>query len=168
MTIQPMLFGDFFKGVIFVDPVKHPAMAKLAEIFHGPMAMATHGLMTAPFWLALAGVALSYYMYMVNPALPAAIKRTFMPVFTLLENKYYLDWINENILARGARALGVGLWKGGDQAVIDGTLVNGSWKLVGWIAGLVRRMQTGYVYHYALVMLLGIFVLMTWFVWLNK
>ena len=168
MTIQPMLFGDFFKGVIFVDPVKHPAMAKLAEIFHGPMAMATHGLMTAPFWLALAGVALTYYMYMVNPALPAAIKRTFMPVFTLLENKYYLDWINENILARGARALGVGLWKGGDQAVIDGTLVNGSWKLVGWIAGLVRRMQTGYVYHYALVMLLGIFVLMTWFVWLNK
>ena len=168
MTIQPMLFGDFFKGVIFVDPVKHPAMAKLAEIFHGSMAMATHGLMTAPFWLALAGVALSYYMYMVNPALPAAIKRTFMPVFTLLENKYYLDWINENILARGARALGVGLWKGGDQAVIDGTLVNGSWKLVGWIAGLVRRMQTGYVYHYALVMLLGIFVLMTWFVWLNK
>ena len=168
MTIQPMLFGDFFKGVIFVDPVKHPAMAKLAEIFHGPMAMATHGLMTAPFWLALAGVALSYYMYMVNPALPAAIKRTFMPVFTLLENKYNLDWINENILARGARALGVGLWKGGDQAVIDGTLVNGSWKLVGWIAGLVRRMQTGYVYHYALVMLLGIFVLMTWFVWLNK
>ena len=168
MTIQPMLYGDFFKGVIFVDPVKHPAMAKLAEIFHGPMAMATHGLMTAPFWLALAGVALSYYMYMVNPALPAAIKRTFMPVFTLLENKYYLDWINENILARGARALGVGLWKGGDQAVIDGTLVNGSWKLVGWIAGLVRRMQTGYVYHYALVMLLGIFVLMTWFVWLNK
>ena len=168
MTIQPMLFGDFFKDVIFVDPAKHPAMAKLAEIFHGPVAMATHGLMTAPFWLALAGVALSYYMYMVNPALPAAIKRTFMPVFNLLENKYYLDWINENILARGARALGVGLWKGGDQAVIDGTLVNGSWKLVGWIAGLVRRMQTGYVYHYALVMLLGIFVLMTWFVWLNK
>ena len=168
MTIQPMLFGDFFKDVIFVDPAKHPAMAKLAEIFHGPVAMATHGLMTAPFWLALSGVALSYYMYMVNPALPAAIKRTFMPVFNLLENKYYLDWINENILARGARALGVGLWKGGDQAVIDGTLVNGSWKLVGWIAGLVRRMQTGYVYHYALVMLLGIFVLMTWFVWLNK
>ena len=168
MTIQPMLFGDFFKDVIFVDAARHPAMAKLAEIFHGPVAMATHGLMTAPFWLALSGVALSYYMYMVNPALPTAIKRTFMPVYKLLENKYYLDWINENILARGARALGVGLWKGGDQAVIDGVLVNGSWKLVGWIAGLVRRMQTGYVYHYALVMLLGIFVLMTWFVWLNK
>lgn len=168
MTIQPMLFGDFFKDVIFVDAVRHPAMAKLAEMFHGPVGMATHGLMTAPFWLALAGVVLSYYMYMVNPALPTAIKKSFMPIFTLLENKYYLDWINENILARGARALGVGLWKGGDQAVIDGTFVNGSWKLVGWVAGLVRRMQTGYVYHYALVMLLGIFALMTWFVWLNK
>ena len=168
MTIQPMLFGDFFKDVIFVDAVKHPAMAKLAEIFHGPVAMATHGLQTAPFWLAVAGVALSYYMYMVNPAVPTAIKKACMPIFTLLENKYYLDWINENILARGARALGTGLWKGGDQMLIDGAVVNGSWKLVGWIAGLVRRMQTGYVYHYALVMLLGVFALMTWFVWLNK
>jgi len=168
MTIQPMLFGDFFKDVIFVDAVKHPAMAKMAEIFHGPVAMAMHGLQTAPFWLAVAGVALSYYMYMVNPALPAAIKKACMPIFTLLENKYYLDWINENILARGARVLGTGLWKGGDQMLIDGAVVNGSWKLVGWIAGLVRRVQTGYVYHYALVMLLGIFALMTWFVWLNK
>ncbi|GAB3361062.1 MULTISPECIES: NADH-quinone oxidoreductase subunit L [Giesbergeria] len=168
MSIQPMLFGDFFKDVIFVDAVKHPAMAKLAEIFHGPVAMAVHGLQTAPFWLALAGVALSYYMYMVNPAVPTAIKKACMPIFNLLENKYYLDWINENILARGARALGVGLWKGGDQVLIDGVVVNGSWKLVGWIAGLVRRVQTGYVYHYALVMLLGIFALMTWFVWLNK
>lgn len=168
MTIQPMLFGDFFKGVIFVDAAKHPAMAELAEFFHGPIAMALHGLTTAPFWLGLAGVALSYYMYMINPALPAAIKRTFQPVYTLLENKYYLDWVNENILARGARLLGVGLWKGGDQVVIDGVLVNGSWKLVGWVAGMVRRIQTGYIYHYALAMILGIFVLMTYFVWLNK
>ncbi len=168
MTIQPMLFGDFFKDVIFVDAARHPAMAKLAEIFHGPVGMALHGLQTAPFWLALAGVAAAYYMYMVNPALPAAIKRTFQPIHTLLENKYYLDWINENILARGARALGVGLWKGGDQAVIDGALVNGSWRIVGWIAGLVRRVQTGFVFHYALVMILGIFVLMTYFVVLNK
>ncbi len=168
MTIQPMLFGDFFKDVIFVDAARHPAMAKLAEIFHGPVGMALHGLQTAPFWLALAGVAASYYMYMVNPALPAAIKRTFQPIHTLLENKYYLDWINENILARGARALGVGLWKAGDRAIIDGALVNGSWKIVGWVAGLVRRVQTGFVFHYALVMILGIFALMTYFVLLNK
>ncbi len=168
LTIQPMLFGDFFKDAIVVNTALHPAMAKLAEIFHGPVGMALHGLQTAPFWLAVAGVALSYYMYMVNPALPTAIKRIFHPVYVLLENKYYLDWINENILARGARALGVGLWKGGDQAVIDGVLVNGSWKIVGWVAGIVRKVQTGYVYHYALVMILGIFVLMTYFVLLNK
>ncbi|MGE4328878.1 NADH-quinone oxidoreductase subunit L [Diaphorobacter sp.] len=168
MTIQPMLFGNFFEGVIFVDAAKHSAMTKLDEIFHGPLAMAIHGLQTAPFWLGLAGVALSYYMYMVNPALPAAIKRTFQPVHTLLENKYYLDWFNEAVLARGARALGVGLWKGGDQGIIDGVIVNGSWKLVGRIAGLVRWFQSGYIYHYALVMILGVFALMTYFVWLNK
>jgi NADH-quinone oxidoreductase subunit L len=165
MFIQPMLFGDFFKDVIFVDAAKHPAMAQLAEIFHGPMAMALHGLQTAPFWLALAGVALSYYMYMLNPALPAAIKARVQPLYTLLENKYYLDWINENILARGARVLGTGLWKVGDQAIIDGALVNGSWKLVRWVSGVVRWMQTGFIFHYALVMILGVFVLMTWFVW---
>ena len=168
MTVQPMLFGDFFKDVIFVDAARHPAMAEIASAFHGPMAMALHAFSTVPFWLAVAGVAVSYYMYMLNPALPAAIKRTFQPVYTLLENKYYLDWFNENILARGARLLGVGLWKVGDQALIDGVVVNGSWKVVGWISGMVRRLQTGYVYHYALVMLLGIFVLMTYFVWLNK
>ena len=100
MFIQPMLFGDFFKDVIFVDAAKHPAMAKLGEIFHGPVAMALHGLQTAPFWLALAGVALSYYMYMVNPALPAGIKARVQPLYRLLENKYYLDWINENIWQR--------------------------------------------------------------------
>ncbi len=168
LAIQPMLFGDFFKDVIFVDTAKHPAMAELSEMFHGPVAMALHGLQAAPFWLALAGVALSYYMYMVNPALPAAIKRTCMPIYVLFENKYYLDWINENIIARGARALGTGLWKGGDQAVIDGAVVNGSWKVVGWVAGIVRWVQSGYIYHYALVMILGVFGLMTYFVWLNK
>ncbi len=168
LAIQPMLFGDFFKDVIFVDAAKHPAMAELSEMFHGPVAMALHGLQAAPFWLALAGVALSYYMYMVNPALPAAIKRTCMPIYVLFENKYYLDWINENIIARGARALGTGLWKGGDQAVIDGAVVNGSWKVVGWVAGIVRWVQSGYIYHYALVMILGVFGLMTYFVWLNK
>ena len=89
------------------------------------------------------------------------------PLYTLLENKYYMDWFNENVLARGARALGTGLWKGGDQAVIDGALVNGAWKLVAWLAGVTRRVQTGYLYHYALAMILGVFVLMTYFVWLK-
>jgi NADH-quinone oxidoreductase subunit L len=167
LTIQPMLFGDFFKDVIAVNAEKHPAMEELAHAFHGPLQMAMHAFSTAPFWLALAGVVTAYLMYMVYPAVPAAIKRNVMPVFNLLENKYYLDWINENILARGARALGTGLWKVGDQAVIDGTLVNGSWKLVGWVSSIVRKGQSGYLYHYALVMILGVFVLMTYFVWLK-
>ena len=163
--IGPMLFGDFFKGVIFIDEARHPAMAELAEAFHGPVAMAIHGLSTAPFWLALSGVVLSYYMYMINPALPTAIKRIFHPVYVLFENKYYLDWINENILARGARALGTGLWKVGDQAIIDGAIVNGSWKTIGRLSSVVRRLQSGYLFHYALVMIVGIFVLLTYFVW---
>jgi NADH-quinone oxidoreductase subunit L len=168
MTIQPMLYGDFFKGAISFNPEKHPVMVEMKDAFHGPVAMAIHGLTAAPFWLALAGVVLSYYMYMINPALPAAIKRSFGPVYRLLENKYYLDWINENIIARGTRALGTGLWKGGDQALIDGAIVNGSWKMIGRLAGAVRWLQSGYIYHYAFAMLLGIFLLMTYFVWFNR
>jgi len=167
MTIEPMLYGDFFKDSIFINLEKHAAMEEMSKLFHGPVQMALHGLLTMPFWLALFGVASAYYMYMVNPALPAAIKTRFQPIYTLLENKYYLDWFNENVVSRAARALGVGLWKGGDEAVIDGVLVNGSWKGVAWVSGVVRRVQTGYLYHYALVMILGVFVLMTYFVWLK-
>ncbi|MBK6595834.1 MAG: NADH-quinone oxidoreductase subunit L [Burkholderiales bacterium] len=167
LTIAPMLYGDFFKDAIVVNSALHPAMKELEHAFHGPMQMATHALTSLPLWLAVSGVVLAYVFYMVKPSWPAAIKATFLPVFNVLENKYYLDWFNENILARGARALGTGLWRGGDQAIIDGALVNGSWKLVGRISGLVRQLQTGYLYHYALVMILGIFVLMTYFVWLK-
>lgn len=168
MTIEPMLYGEFFKGAILVNLEKHPAMEELKQLFHGPAQMALHGLMAPPFWLALGGSVLAWYMYMINPALPAAIKRMFMPIFTLLENKYYFDWFNENVLARGTRALGTALWKGGDQKLIDGALVNGSWKVIGWVSGMVRRLQSGYIYHYAFGMIIGVFVLMTYFVWLNR
>ncbi len=175
MAIQPMLFGEFFKDVIFVDATKHHAMKELEEMFHGPVQMALHAFSTAPFWLALAGVALSYYMYMINPALPAGIKARVQPLYKLLENKYYLDWFNENVLARGARLLGTALWQGGDRAVIDGFFVNGSWKLINKVAGLVRWFQSGYIYYYALVMIVGVVALMTYFVslpmlleWLRK
>ena len=168
MTIQPMLFGEFFKDAIFIDAEKHAGMKILTEAFHGPVAMALHAVSTAPFWLALAGVVVAWYMYLINPAVPAAMGRALRPLVVLLENKYYMDWINENILARGARALGSGLWKVGDRTLIDGWLVNGSWKLVGMVSNWTRKLQTGYLYHYALVMILGIFLLMTYFVWLNK
>jgi NADH-quinone oxidoreductase subunit L len=175
MAISPILFGEFFKDAIFVDGIKHMAMEELAKEFHGAVQLAWHGLISLPFWLALSGVASSYYMYVVNPALPAAIKLRVMPIFNLLENKYYLDWFNENVIARGARMLGLGLWKGGDQTLIDGGLVNGSWKMLGLLSSIVRRAQTGYLYHYALVMMLGVFGLMTYFIgwpmltlWLSK
>ncbi len=166
-TIGPMLHGDFFKGVIFVNHELHPAMKELSGEFHGAAAMAMHSLTTLPLWLAIGGVVTSYVFYMMYPAIPAAIKRAVQPLYTLLENKYYLDWINENILARGARMLGMGLWKVGDQAMIDGAVVNGSWKLVGLFSVFVRKAQSGYLYHYALIMILGVFVLMTYFVWLK-
>jgi NADH-quinone oxidoreductase subunit L len=168
MTIEPMLFGEFFKDSIFTLADKHPVMTELAEAFHGPVAMAQHAVTTLPFWLALSGVVVAWYMYLINPAVPAFFARVLRPLIVILENKYFMDWINENILARGARLLGTGLWKGGDRALIDGLIVNGSWKVVGWVAGVVRWFQSGYLYHYALVMILGILVLMTYFVWMAK
>jgi len=167
-TIQPLLFGEFLKDAIYVNHEIHTAMETLRRDFHGAFALALHGFVTLPFWLAAGGVATAYYFYMVNPALPARIKSAVEPLYRVLENKYYLDWFNENILARGARMLGTGLWKGGDRALIDGLVVNGSWRVVGWVSGVVRWLQSGYLYQYALVMILGIFVLMTYFVWLNK
>ncbi|NBP46162.1 MAG: NADH-quinone oxidoreductase subunit L, partial [Betaproteobacteria bacterium] len=166
-TIDPMLFGEFFHDAIFVDSERHHAMHELAHMFHGPVAMAMHAFSTPPFWLALGGVVVSWYMYLIQPSVPAAIGRALRPIVILLENKYYMDWINENILARLARGLGLGLWKGGDMAIIDGAVVNGSWRLVAKISGVARQLQSGYLYHYALLMILGVFLLMTWFVWLN-
>jgi NADH-quinone oxidoreductase subunit L len=167
-TIQPMLHGDFFNGAIVVDAARHPAMKELGEQFHGAWAMTLHSLTTLPLWLAVAGVVTAWYFYLKNPAIPAAIKASLGPVNRILENKYYMDWINENILAAAARMLGRGLWKGGDVALIDGVAINGSARLVGWIASVVRLFQSGYIYHYAFVMLLGVFVLMTWFVLAHK
>jgi NADH-quinone oxidoreductase subunit L len=165
LTIGAMLHGDFFKDSILVDAARHPAMTEIGKQFHGALAMATHSLATLPLWLAVAGVALAWFFYLKQPSIPAAIQRTFSPVYKLLDNKYYMDWINEHVLAAGARLLGTGLWKGGDVGLIDGVLINGSARAVGGVAQLTRLLQTGYLYFYALVMLLGIFVLMTWQLW---
>jgi len=167
-AIGPMLFGDYFKDVITVAADRHPAMTEIAQHFHGWFAMALHGLSTLPFWLALAGVVSAWYCYMINPALPAAIARSASGIHRLLENKYYLDRFNEIVFAGGARLLGRGLWKAGDQVLIDGIAVNGSARLLGWIASLVRWVQSGFIYHYAIAMILGVAVLLWWFVPLVK
>jgi NADH-quinone oxidoreductase subunit L len=168
LFIQPMLFGDFFKDAIVINSAAHPAMAELAKHFHGALQLAGHAIVTLPFWLALGGVVTAWYFYMKAPHIPAAIKAKCEPIYTLLENKYYMDAFNEKVLAAGARWLGTGLWKRGDQQAIDGALVNGSWKLVGAFSRIARLLQSGYLYHYALSMIIGVFVLLTYFVWLKK
>ncbi|HEY6135694.1 MAG TPA: NADH-quinone oxidoreductase subunit L [Rubrivivax sp.] len=165
MTIQPMLYGDFFKDSIFVNETLHPAMKELAEHFHGATAMALHSLGTAPLWLAVAGVATAWWFYLMQPAIPAAIKARTAFVNRLLDNKYYMDWFNEHVLAAGARLLGQGLWKGGDVGIIDGVVVNGSARVVGAVSQVARLVQTGHLYWYALVMVLGVFGLLTWKLW---
>lgn len=166
LTIESMVFGDFLKDAITIDTQAHPALTRFAEIFHGPLAMAAHAFSTLPFYLALAGAVSAWYMYLINPAVPAAIARILRPLVVVLENKYYMDWFNEHVIARGARALGVGLWKGGDRALIEGGVVNASWRLVGAVSAVVRHLQSGYLYHYALVMIVGVVLFMSYFVWL--
>ncbi|HYD79314.1 MAG TPA: NADH-quinone oxidoreductase subunit L [Paucimonas sp.] len=155
LTIEPMLFGGYFKDAIFIGEA-HQAMSELSKRFHGPVAMALHGFMTLPFFLALAGVASAYYCYMINPKVPAWFYDKFRAIHTLLDNKYYMDKFNEAVFAAGARVLGRGLWNGGDRALIDGLIVNGSAKLVGWFSTVIRQAQSGYIYHYAFVMILGV------------
>ncbi len=166
IAIEPMLFGDYFKGVIHVNEEAHPVMEALHHHFHGAVAMALHSVTTPVFWLAFSGVALSWFFYMKRPDIPAAIKARFSGIYTLLDNKYYFDKFNEVVFAGGARLLGRGLWKGGDVALIDGLLVNGSARLVGAIASVVRFFQSGYIYHYAFTMIIGVFVLLT--LWFNR
>lgn len=171
MAIQPMLFGEFFKhGVVFSEVIfngeNHEAMKVLAEDFHGWVAMALHGFTSAPFILLVAGVVLSWFFYLKRPDIPAAIAKRFSGVYKLLDNKYYMDKINEIVFANGAVKFGRGLWKGGDQGVIDGVVVNGSARLVGWFASVVRLLQSGFIYDYAFAMIIGTVALLTYFVFL--
>jgi NADH-quinone oxidoreductase subunit L len=166
LTVEPMLFGDFFKSAIFVNAEAHPVMEELAHEFHGAMAMALHAFGSPVFWLAVAGVVLSWFFYLKRPDIPAAIKRTFTPIYTILENKYYFDRFNEVVLAGGARLLGKGLWKGGDAGVIDGLVVGGVVRLVGGVAMLVRFFQSGHIYQYAFTMIFGVCALLSF--WLLR
>ena len=160
---EPILFGDFFDGIIAVLP-EHPAMAELASHWHGWVAYALHGFVTVPFWLMIAGLVVAWYCYVVNPALPPKIYSALSGVNRVLENKYYADWFNEQVIARFARCLGHGLWQTGDRSLIDGLVVNGSARVVGWVAAISRHLQSGYIYHYAFAMIIGIMALLTFFV----
>ena len=163
LLIGEMVFGDFF-GTAIVVAEGHDVLAQLATSYHGIWGLIMHGVMMPPFWLAMAGVATAYYMYMVNPALPSKVHSSFNLLYRILENKYGFDSFNERFFAGGSRLIGNVLWKAGDQALIDGAVVNGAAKTVGMISRVVRHIQSGYLYHYAFAMILGVWVLLTYFV----
>ena len=160
-TIQPMLFGDWFAGIVTVLP-QHDVLAKAGEHFHSAAGMAMHGFTALPFWLALGGVVLAWVMYILVPSLPGRIAPLFAPITKVLENKYFFDRFNEIVFAGGARLLGRGLWAAGDRTIIDGVLVNGSASAVGAVARLARGIQTGYIYRYAFAMVIGVCLLLVW------
>ena len=161
--IQPLLFGGFF-GDSVVVLASHDALTKVGEEFHGVLEMIMHAPSTLPFWLALAGIATAWYLYLRRPELPDTIAARVKPAYALLVNKYYFDEAYQVLFAHGARKLGTALWKVGDLAIIDGFFVNGAARVVGWTAAIVRRFQSGFIYHYAFMMIIGVFVLLTlWF-----
>jgi NADH-quinone oxidoreductase subunit L len=167
LAVDPLLFGSYFKGVISVLPT-HPAMSELAHHWHGVLAYGLHAFTSVAFLLLVAGFVVAWYCYLINPKVPAAIERSLSGLNVVLQNKYYFDWFNEQVIARGARLLATGLWKGGDRGLIDGLLVNGSARLVGAVAAVVRRGQSGYIYHYAFAMIIGLMALITFFVLFHK
>jgi NADH-quinone oxidoreductase subunit L len=163
VAIDKLVFSDFMRKAIFVNEAAHPAMKALAEEFHGPIAMGVHGLTSTPFFLALGGVVVAAIFYLVRPEIPAWLQARFGTLYRLLANKYYLDDLNEFLFAGGARRIGMGLWKGGDVGVIDGVAVNGSARLVAWIASVIRFLQSGFIYHYAFAMLVGVAIVLFFF-----
>jgi NADH-quinone oxidoreductase subunit L len=161
--IGTILYGGYFGSAIFIAPA-HGGLAEMAREFHGVTGMMLHGLSSLPFWFALAGAATAWYLYIVRPDLPAVLRQKAGVLVTILEQKYGFDRFNDWFFAGGARSLGGGLWKFGDVAIIDGFMVNGTARVVGWIGGLVRLFQSGYIYQYAFTMIIGVFVLLTlWF-----
>ena len=160
--IEPMLLGDFFGASIVVLP-EHRALWEFKNEWRGLGAFVQHGVLSMPFWLALAGIVAAWYLYLVRPELPARVAARASGLYTLLTNNYYFDAFNEWFFAGGARRVGGLLANVGDGKVIEG-LVNGSARLVGWSAALLRHLQSGYVYQYAFTMIIGLFALLTWWV----
>jgi NADH-quinone oxidoreductase subunit L len=158
-----LLFGGYFKDTIVVL-AQHPAMATIAKTWHGWVAYGLHAFVTVPFWLMIAGAVVAWYCYLINPKVPAVIQSKLKFINCILENKYFFDWFYEQVIARGSRMLGKGLWQRADRGLIDGLLVNGSAKVVGAIAAVTRRLQTGFIYHYAFAMIIGLMAAITYII----
>jgi NADH-quinone oxidoreductase subunit L len=164
LTVQPMLFGDFFRGAIHVLPA-NDVLGRMAEEFHGSAALAGSGFAGLPVYLALAGVLTAYVFFLRKPALADSAQRAFKWLYTILVDKFGFDWFNQHVIWAGAKVLGTGLWRVGDEALIDGAVVNGSARAVGWLGSVMRYAQSGYLYHYAFAMILGLASLLLWLVW---
>jgi NADH-quinone oxidoreductase subunit L len=162
LTVGPVLFGNYFGHSIFVLPANN-VIGTLGEEFGGAVSFALHGLIKLPFWLALAGALTAWMCHLRRPQWADAAARRLRWLYVALTQKYWFDWFNEQVLASLARLIGVGLWKGGDERVIDGAMVNGSAATVGWLGGLLRRVQSGYLYSYAFWMVIGLALLLGWF-----
>ena len=163
--IGTVLYGGYFDGAIYFSDA-HPVMKELAGEFHGVWPMMMHGLTGLPFWFAVAGLVVAWYLYILRPDMPAVLRKKAGVLVFVLEEKYGFDRFNDWFFAGGARVVGSGLWKFGDVTIIDGIMVNGTARLVGWVAGVVRLFQSGYIYHYAFAMIIGVFVLLT--LWLPR
>jgi NADH-quinone oxidoreductase subunit L len=161
-TIDPLLFGSFFGDSIFIDIAKHPVMKELAQAFHGPVAMAMHAFSTPVLLLVVLGVLTAAIGYLWVPSLPAKVSEALAPIKKLLDHKYYLDELNQTVFAKGMLWFGGIFWHRGDEKIIDGFFVNGSAHMVDRFSGIVRRLQSGYLYHYAFAMILGLIALLTW------
>jgi len=158
--VGPLLFGDYFGNAIVVASA-HDVLAEMGRHFRGALAMTIHGFVTPVFWLAVAGIVTAWFLYIRRPDLPDVIRQKAGLLYTVLERKYGFDELYQWLFGNGAVLFGTGLWKGGDVAVIDGVFVDGSAKVVGWFAAIVRRLQSGFIYHYAFAMIIGILVLLT-------
>jgi NADH-quinone oxidoreductase subunit L len=163
MTIEPLLFGTVFENIIYVAPTRD-VLAQLAEHYHGALSFALHGMLHAPFLLVVAGAVSAWYLYLRRPDLPGQIQARLAGLYDVMNRKYLFDEIYQVVFMRGSQRLGGVLWKYADAGLIDGVLVNGTARLVGWFAAVARHLQTGYLYHYAFAMIVGLLILLTWFV----
>ncbi len=164
LCVKSVLFGGYFGNSIFVLPA-NDVVGRIGEELHDPiwLKFALKGFLGAPFWLALAGVIAAWVFFLKKPQWADAWANALAPLRTLLVNKYYFDWFNENVLCLLARGLGKGLWRAGDQILIDGGMVNGTATTVGRLGGLLRHLQTGYLYTYAFWTMIGLALLLGWF-----
>ena len=163
-TVGPVLFGGYFGTAIVVQP-GHDVLAVLGHEFTGAPGFLLHAFRSPPVYLAAAGAVAAWYLYLKRPDVPAALRRRLAPLYRVLDAKYGFDWVNENVLAAGARALGRLFWRLGDEFLIDGALVNGSARAVGSLAAVTRHVQSGYLYHYAFAMIIGLSALLGWLLW---